>query len=121
MRRLPPVALAIRRQHPRHARPRRPHPAEREVGDGDGVDVVELAVVDVVGRQLRVVERQEPHEQRVVRLAQGGDVAEPAERLGDGPDGGAGGAGGRGPVGVELAVHVTDLPSRRRCRFGGRA
>ena len=67
--------------------------AEGEVGDGDGVDVVELAVVDVALGQLGVVERQEADEQRVVGLAQGGDVAQPAERLGDRPTTGAAPAG----------------------------
>ena len=84
VRRVPAVALAVGRHDPRHARAGLARAAQREVGDGDGVDVVELAVVDVVGRELGVVERQEPHEQRVVGLAQRGDVAQPPERLGHG-------------------------------------
>ncbi len=75
--------------------PGRAHATQREVGDRDRVDVVELAVVDVVGRQLRVVQGQEAHEQRVVGLAQGGDVAQPAEGLGDGASGVGGGRAGR--------------------------
>ena len=74
---MPAVALAIGRQHADDGLAGRAHPPEREVGDGDGVDVVELAVVDVAGGELGVVERQEADEQRVVGLAEGGHVAEP--------------------------------------------
>ena len=76
-----------------------------EVGDGDGVDVVELAVVDVALGQLGVVQRQEVGEQRVVGLAQSGEVAEAAERLGH--------------LWMQLHVAQTSL-SRRRCREPGR-
>ena len=50
------------------------HAAEREVGDGDGVDVVELAVVDVELGQLGVVQRQERGEHRIVGLALHGEL-----------------------------------------------
>ena len=81
---VPAVALAVGGHHTGDTGAAGAHTTQGEVGHGDGVDVVELAVVDVVGGQLRVVQRQEAHEQRVVGLAQGGDVAQPAERLGDG-------------------------------------
>jgi hypothetical protein len=52
------------------------------VGDGDGVDVVELAVVDVALGQLGVVEGEEVGEEGVLGLAQTGELSEAAEGLG---------------------------------------
>ena len=80
--RVPAVALTIGRQHPHDGLSRRTDPGEREVGHGDGVDVVELAVVDVALGELGVVGRQEPHEQRVVGPAQRGHVAQSPQGLG---------------------------------------
>ena len=82
VRRVPAVAIAIRRQHLGQRLPDGPDAGEGEVGDGDGVDVVELALVDVALRQLGVVEGQEPDEEPVVGLAEGGQVAEAAQHLG---------------------------------------
>ena len=69
VRRLPSVAVAVGRQHAGDGLSGAAGAPERQVGDGDGVDVVELAVVDVAGGELGVVQRQEAHEQRVVGLA----------------------------------------------------
>ena len=76
------------------------------MSDGDGVDVVELAVVDVAGGQLGVVQRQEAHEQGVVGLAESSDVAQRAERLGDRSP-----AATTTPVPRRLHLHCPDLPT----------
>ena len=51
------------------------------MGDSDGVNVVELALIDLALRQLGVVERQEADEEPIVGLAEGGQVAEAPQHL----------------------------------------
>jgi hypothetical protein len=105
VRRVPAVAIAVGRDQPHDRFTGRPAPAGGEVGDGDGVDVVELAVVDVAFGELGVVQRQELGEERVVGLTQSGEITETAERLGH----------------LWMQLHVARTsPSRRRCREPGR-
>ena len=51
------------------------------MGDSDGVDIVELALVDVELGQLVVVAGQELGEEPIVGMAEGGHLAELVERL----------------------------------------
>ena len=78
----PAVALAVGRQHPDDRRSAGPPSAEVEVGDADRVDVVDLAVVDVVLGQLGVVQGEELTEHRVVGSTRRRALAQPVERLG---------------------------------------
>ena len=78
----PTIALAVRRHHPDDGRTGRTPPPEVEVGGADRVDVVDLAVVDVLFGQLGVVQRKELSEQFVVRATDGGKLAKAIERLG---------------------------------------
>ncbi len=57
-------------------------PPKVEVGDADRVDVVDLAVVDVLLGQFGVVQGEELTEHLVVRATDGGELTEPVERLG---------------------------------------
>ena len=60
-----------------------PAPSEVEVGDADGVDVVDLAVVDILLGQLGVVQGEERTEHRVVGSADCSELTQSIERLGD--------------------------------------
>ena len=83
------------------------------MGHGDGVDVVELAVVDVALGQLGVVQREEAHEQRVVGPAQRGHVAQPPERLGDAETGRRGSPDPSGVAGTRPGRHLHVVHVRR--------
>ena len=71
----PTVALTVRRHHPDDGRACWTASPEVEVGGADRVDVVDLAVVDVLLGQLGVVQGEELSEQFVVRSADGGKLA----------------------------------------------
>ena len=83
---VPAVAVAVGRQHADERLARLPHPAEVEVGDGDGVEVV---IAGGRRRRTRAARSsrsgRKPRQQRIVGAALGGEPAQPFDGREAGP------------------------------------
>ena len=82
VRRRPAVTLAVWRHDPNDRRTGGSRSTEVEVGDAYRVDVIDLAVVDVLLGQLRVVQGEKRAEQLVVGTTDRRELTKPVERFG---------------------------------------